>query len=561
LLIQLKQFLLKNKHMNLKEELSKIIKGDISDDNSVLEKFSRDASILEVKPELVVAPKGSEDLKNLVKFVSENKEKNPKLSLTARSAGTDMSGGPLNESIILDFLKYFNHIKEVGDGYAVTEPGVFYRDFEKATKEKGEIFPSYPASKELCSVGGITSNNSGGEKNPAYGKTENYIMELKVIFSDGNEYTIKPLNKKELDEKMVQNNFEGELYRKIFKLVSENEALLKEAKPKVSKNSAGYYLWNVWDGETFDLTKLIVGSQGTLALITQIKFRLVPVKKHSKLLVIFLRDMRPLADLVNIILPHKPESVESYDDNTLKLAIRFMPDLIKRIGPKNIFKFLWSFLPEAKLVLSGGFPKLVVLVEFASDDEQEIDKKMKALDNDLKKLKLKTHITKTEDEANKYWTIRRESFALLRKHVHGKHTAPFIDDIIVNPECLPEFLPKLTKILKDYNFVHTIAGHVGDGNFHIIPLMDLSKKENYEVIPKIIERVFDLVLEYEGSITAEHNDGIIRTPYLRKMFGDEIISLFEETKNIFDPKNIFNPHKKVGTGLKYMVDHIMHHNF
>ncbi len=547
--------------MMLKEEIKKIIKGDILDDNETLEKFSRDASILEVKPKLVVAPKSVEDLKNLVKFVSEHKKNDRSLSLTARSAGTDMSGGPLNDSIILDFLKYFNNMGEVSsEGYATAEPGVFYRDFEKETKKKNLIFPSYPASKELCSVGGIVSNNSGGEKNPAYGKTENYVMELKVVLSDGNEYTIKPLSKTDLDKKISQGDFEGELYKKIFKLVSENDKLLKEAKPKVSKNSAGYYLWNIWDGETFDLTKLLVGSQGTLGLVTKIKFRLVPQKKHSKLLVVFLRDMKPLADLVNIILPHKPESVESYDDNTLKLALRFLPDLIKRIGPKNMFKFMWSFFPEAKLILTGGFPKLVVLVEFASDDEKEIDEKMQNLNEELKKLKFKTHVTKSQDESQKYWTIRRESFALLRKHVHGKHTAPFIDDIIVNPEHLPEFLPKLNKILEDYDFIHTIAGHVGDGNFHIIPLMDLSLEKNYKIIPEIIERVFDLVLEYKGSITAEHNDGIIRTPYLKKMFGEDVIKLFEETKNIFDPQNIFNPHKKVGAGFKYMVDHIMHHN-
>ncbi|MEK7453070.1 MAG: FAD-binding oxidoreductase [Patescibacteria group bacterium] len=547
--------------MTLKEDLKNLIKGDVFDDAKTLDIFSRDASILEVMPELVVAPKDVGDLKSLVKFVSERKKENPKLSLTARSAGTDMSGGPLNESIILDFLKYFNKIKEVSDdGYAITEPGVFYRDFENESKKKGFIFPSYPASKELCSLGGIVSNNSGGEKNPAFGKTENYVMELKVVLSDGNEYTIMPLNKSELELKMNQKDFEGDLYRRIFKLVSENSVLLKEAKPKVSKNSAGYYLWNIFDGEIFDLTKLIVGSQGTLGLVTEIKLRLVPVTKYSKLLVIFLRDIKNLAQIVNTVLPHKPESVESYDDNTLKLAFKFMPDIIKRIGPKNIFKFLLSFIPEVKMILTGGFPKLVILVEFTSNEENNIYEKMNALNDDLKKFKIKTHISKTDEESNKYWTIRRESFALLRKHVHGKHAAPFIDDIIVQPVYLPEFLPKLNKILEDYDFIHTVAGHVGDGNFHIIPLLDLSKKSNYGVIPEIIERVFNLVLEYKGSITAEHNDGIIRTPYLKKMFGDEVIKLFEETKNIFDPKNIFNPHKKVGSGLKYMVDHIMHHN-
>ncbi len=549
--------------MNLKKEIEKFFKGEVLSDENTLDKYSRDASILEVKPKLVVKPKDVQDLKNLVKFVSENKKNDDTLSITARSAGTDMSGGPLNESIIADFTEHFNKIIEVSDdGYAVVEPGVYYRDFEKETLKKGLIFPSYPASRELCTVGGIVSNNSGGEKNPAYGKTEKYVMELKVVLSDGNEYTIKPLSKDELEKKMSQNDFEGEIYRKMFKLVSENQELLKEAKPKVSKNSAGYYLWNVWDGKTFDLTKLIVGSQGTLGLVTQIKFKLVPTKKHSKLLVIFMRSMDQLAEIVNTILPYKPESVESYDDNTLKLAFRFMPDIIKRIGPKNIFKFLWSFLPEVGMVLRGGFPKLVVLVEFASDNQSEIEEKMQALNKDLQKFKkIKTHISKTQEESEKYWTIRRESFALLRKHVHGKHTAPFIDDVIVNPEHLPKFLPELNDILKDYNFIHTVAGHIGDGNFHVIPLMDLSKKENYEKIPEIIERVFDLVLKYKGSITAEHNDGIIRTPYLKKMFSEKVIGLFEQTKQIFDPKNIFNPHKKVGEGLKYMVDHIMHHNY
>ncbi len=549
--------------MDLKKEIEKFFKGEVLSDENTLDKYSRDASILEVKPKLVVKPKDVQDLKNLVKFVSENKKNDDTLSITARSAGTDMSGGPLNESIIADFTEHFNKIIEVSDdGYAVVEPGVYYRDFEKETLKKGLIFPSYPASRELCTVGGIVSNNSGGEKNPAYGKTEKYVMELKVVLSDGNEYTIKPLSKDELEKKMSQNDFEGEIYRKMFKLVSENQELLKEAKPKVSKNSAGYYLWNVWDGKTFDLTKLIVGSQGTLGLVTQIKFKLVPTKKHSKLLVIFMRSMDQLAEIVNTILPYKPESVESYDDNTLKLAFRFMPDIIKRIGPKNIFKFLWSFLPEVGMVLRGGFPKLVVLVEFASDNQSEIEEKMQALNKDLQKFKkIKTHISKTQEESEKYWTIRRESFALLRKHVHGKHTAPFIDDVIVNPEHLPKFLPELNDILKDYNFIHTVAGHIGDGNFHVIPLMDLSKKENYEKIPEIIERVFDLVLKYKGSITAEHNDGIIRTPYLKKMFSEKVIGLFEQTKRIFDPKNIFNPHKKVGEGLKYMVDHIMHHNY
>ncbi len=547
----------------IKEQLKKIVKGEFFDDEKTRKEYSKDASLFEVMPDVVIFPKDVEDVKNIVKFVAENKEKDPSLSITARSAGSDMSGGPLNESIILDFTKHINNLVELKDDYAWVEPGMFFRDFEKETLKKGLIFPSYPASKSLCAIGGIVSNNSGGEKNPAYGKTENYVLELKVVLADGNEYLIKPLTEDELKKKLSQNDFEGEIYRKMKDLIEKNYEIIKQARPNVSKNSAGYYLWNVIHDNLFDLVKLIVGSQGTLALVTQAKLRLVPVKKHSKLLVVFLRDLNNLADIVNDILPYKPESLESYDDHTLGLALRFMPDIIKEMNVKNIFRFLFSFLPEARMVVTGGgLPKLILLVEFASNDEREIDEKMKSLFEKLQKYpRLKAHISKTKEESEKYWTIRRKSFALLRKHVNGKHTAPFIDDIIVQPKYLPEFLPKLNMILKKYPFMqYTIAGHVGDGNFHIIPLVDMTKKENRDAIPKIINEVFDLVLEYKGSITAEHNDGIIRTPFLKKMFGDEVVKLFEKTKNIFDPKNIFNPHKKVGEKLSYLINHMIDHN-
>src|SRR5581483_2334025 len=157
----------------LQAKLKSVIKGDVLSDPQTIEQYSHDASIFEIKPQVVVFPKDTEDLKNLVKFVNQEKG----LSLTARSAGTDMGGGSINDSIIVAFGKYFNHIKSVDEKskYAVAEPGVFYRDFEKETLKKGLIFPSYPASREICAIGGIVNNNSGGEKSLAYGKTENYV--------------------------------------------------------------------------------------------------------------------------------------------------------------------------------------------------------------------------------------------------------------------------------------------------------------------------------------------------------------------------------------------------
>jgi len=548
----------------LKEQILKLkLQGDIEDSAEVLEKYSHDASLFEVKPEIIVYPKNVEDIKKLVVFTAEQKKlggASANISLTPRSAGTDMSGGPLNDSIILDFTRYFNHIIEVGGNFAITEPGVFYRDFEKETLKKNLLLPPYPASREICSVGGMFANNSAGEKTLTAGKVEDYVLEFSAVLADGNQYDFKPLSSAELKAKIAQNNFEGEFYKNIFNLINENYAAIKTAKPAVSKNSAGYFLWNVYDkeGDIFDLSKLFVGSQGTLGIITKIKYRLVKPDTQSEMLVVFMRNFNNLSEVVNEILKFKPESFESYDDKTLELALKYLPELIKIIKPKNILKLGFSFLPEAGMVLTGGFPKLILMAEFTGNDSAEIHKRVLTAQEAIAKFGLRTMISDHED-SQKYCTIRRESFSLLRNHIRGRRTAPFIDDIIVRPEFLPEFLPKVNALIDQYKkyLTYTIAGHVGNGNFHIIPLMDFKDPKSREIIAKLSDEVYDLVLQYKGSITAEHNDGLIRTPYLKQMYGAEIYGLFEKTKNIFDPQNIFNPRKKVGTTIEYALEHMV----
>ncbi|MEK7138676.1 MAG: FAD-binding oxidoreductase, partial [Patescibacteria group bacterium] len=481
--------------------------------------------------------------------------------------GTDMSGGPLSDSIVLDFTTHFNTILEIQGltlnsrlnlemaGYGVLEPGVFYRDFEKETLKKNLLLPSYPASREICTVGGMVANNAGGEKSLKYGKTEKYVQELSLVLSDGNEYAFKNLNIQELEQKKSQDNFEGRIYREMHNLLEINYDLIQKARPNVSKNSAGYALWNIYDRKKFDLTQLFTGSQGTLGLLTKIKFRLVKPLKHSKLLVIFLKDLKMLGQLVNLINDHNPESMESYDDNTIRLVFKILPDLIKKVGIGVLFRFV----PDLWNIFTNGMPKMVMIIEFADDDGQTAKGKVQMAKHDIEsKFKIKTRVATSWADAQKYWTIRRESFNLLRKHIKGRKTAPFIDDIIVRPEKLPEFLPKLDEILnryKDY-MIYTIAGHPGDGNFHIIPLMDLSDEKSRRIIPEVAGKVYDLVLSYGGSITAEHNDGLIRTPYLEKMYGWEIVKLFQEVKKIFDPQNIFNPGKKVAGNIEYAMKHI-----
>jgi len=213
------------------------------------------------------------------------------------------------------------------------------------------------------------------KKTPAYGKTERYVKKLKVVLVDGNEYEFKKLNKQELQKKLSQKDFEGKIYKAIYNLLEKNFDIIQKSKPPINKNSAGYYLWNIWDRKSFDLTQLFVGSQGTLGIITEAELALVKKKKHSKLIVCFLKTTQDLTKFVNLVLPFTPESLETFDDATLKLAIKFFPEIAKKLH-RSLFSLLWSFRKEALRTVFMGMPKFTVLVELSEDDEDKLTKKI-----------------------------------------------------------------------------------------------------------------------------------------------------------------------------------------
>jgi FAD/FMN-containing dehydrogenase len=438
---------------------------------------------------------------------------------------------------------------------------MMYKDFEVETLKFGSIFPSYPASRELAGMGGIVNNNSGGEKSLQFGKTDRYVKSLDIVLSDGNEYHVAPMNRDELNAKMGQDTFEGKLYRDTFELLDQHYDEIQAAAPKVSKDSTGYHLWNVWNKETgvFDLTKLFVGAQGTLGIVTKSTIGLVPNPAHSGTLVCYLHDIDNLGTLIPAVLAENPATFECFDDNTLWMSFKFVFSFIKRLGFMTWIIMCLQLIPDGLAILRG-VPKLVLLIEFTGDSTDEVRKKIHVAKQNLEKFNF-TYMEEddTEAKSRKFWLMRRESFNLLRSKVKEKHTAPFIDDLIVPPARLAEFLPQLREIIKKYELLATIAGHLGDGNFHVIPLMKIEDPKERAKFEPAMKEVNTLVIKYGGSVSGEHNDGMVRGPWLEQMYSPSVLGYMKEVKAMYDPLNIFNPHKKTDATWEYSFNHIRQH--
>jgi FAD/FMN-containing dehydrogenase len=551
----------------LLDELKTIFKGEITTNANIREAYSHDASIYEMMPEAVLSPLDAADIKRLVRFVSLNKSFHPNLSITPRSAGTDMSGSAIGDSLVVDMTKHFNKVHAVSDTEIHSQPGVFIRDIDPLLDKRNVMLGCIPASRAYNTIGGMVANNSAGEQSLRYGNTDKSIREVSAVLSDGNEYTFKPISKKELFVKIAQGDFEGELYRKIYELIEAHYDLIKNARPKTHKNSMGYNLWTTWDRDTgiFDMTQLLTGSQGTLGIITDLKMATVPKAKHSGLLLAYLSKVEDLAEIVPLVASHSPATFEGFDNVTFELGIKYFQIFRTQLGTKEWLKQQASLLGSVAK-FKGHLPNIVLMIGFEGDTYQEVNDKILAMDHDLGQhhIKIKTEIEGNEEQSGPFWNIRRASLSLLRNKIEGKYASAFMDDMAVQPRYVPEFIPKVRKIIRKYNLPATISGHFGDGNFHIVPLMDIADPKEQLKLEPAMRELIQIILEYKGTMAGEHNDGMIRGPWLAAQFGEEMYERFRDVKGIFDPRYIFNPHKKTDAAWDFSMQHIRtshRHNF
>ena len=494
----------------LEKELKDIIKGDVLFDEVTRHIYSFGASIYKIKPKGVVIPRDKGDVVALVKYAFSHN-----IPLTARGACTSLAGQAVGNGIIIDFTKYMNKVFSYkgGDTVAV-QPGIVYGELNKLLVAYGKFFPPDPSSGDYCTIGGMIADNSGGPHSVKYGTAADWTLELEVVLANGDLVRLAPdINIKDISASLLG-------------LLRDNEEIIKKSVPRVMRSASGYNVYDIVKGDSVDLVKLMVGSEGTLAVITEAKLKLAIIPRFRASLLLFLKDISSIADIVSELRGLSPSAIEFMDETFLRLALEAEPKLgdLMQKGAKGVF-----------------------LVELEENDTLSLDQKMDAVKVrllDERKLVSGINAAKAEEEQDRLWGMRRAAVPIMNRVKGKRRPVPFIEDAIVPPENLDEFIIGAYALFEKYGVEACVYGHAGDGNMHIRPLMDMKDKADLAKMDKMADDFYRMVISLGGSTTAEHGDGILRAPYLKKQFGP-LYGVFSRIKDIFDPKGILNPGKKI----------------
>lgn len=516
-----------NPVMTTLQHIQSIVRGEVWTDAQHLEAYSLDGSIFTQTPRMVVAPKDAGDIQAILHllwtYAKAGKEIVP---VAVRGSGTDQAGGPLTDGIVLDVRRHMNQILEFGEDFVRVEPGVRYGELQAELKKRGRFLPPYPASLELCTIGGAVANNSSGEKTVKYGDTRDYVTHLKVVLANGDEVELRGLDTLETEGMVHHRTFEGQLYRKLHQLLARHPRERELPKFHVTKNSTGYAVWEIAKRGNFDLTKLFVGSQGTLGVITEITLRTEPLPPATELIAVYLSDLEKMAEAVEQLLPLGPSALEIVDHNLLRQVDTVQPGHLDGLVPTP-------------------HPAVVLLVEFDDHDDRARTGKRKAAESIVKHYADSYRIAKDETEQENLWKLRRSAAAVIWGIPGDAKPLPIVEDGIVPVALLPNFLRQAYALFAEFEVDFAVWGHAGDANLHIQPIMNLGSKEDREKLFPLVDRFHAMVMELGGCISAEHNDGLLRSPYLRAQYGEELYGIFEEVKHLFDPYAYLNPRKKV----------------
>lgn len=516
--------------------------------------FSTDTSIFTITPAIVVYPRNENDVRKAARFTWQLAERGRVMPITARGAGTDQGGAALGQGILMIFPAHMNRILELDSksGTVTVEPGLGYGKLQQTLHTHNLFIPPFPSSIEFCSIGGSVLNNASGEKTFKYGSTRNYVKGLRMVLANGEIIETKRLSKRELKQKLGLSTFEGDIYRAVDALIEENKVTISKMQPDVTKNSAGYALDLVKQKSgSFDLTPLIVGSQGTLGIVTEVVLGAVPYNPQTTLIAALFDDVKVADQVLTELrkLPEGPSALEFVDENLLQFVQERNPNLLKDIVPPPI-------------------PQLVLLIEFDNPSDRAQKRMTKKTTKLLKKYQVSYRVETDPHKKEELWKIRH-SAATVTSYSEGHHkSVPIIEDGVVPADKFSVYLEEAQKMFVRYGFKAATWGHAGDANIHMQPLLDLSQVGDRQKAFKLVDEYYKLVISLGGSTSGEHGDGRLRASYLPELYGPEVYELFRKVKHIFDPYGILNPGVKIDVDMKdvkaivrndYSLEHLYDH--
>lgn len=497
---------------------------------------STDNSIYQVTPQAVLFPRSQADVQTILTLARQ--EAYASLTFTPRGGGTGTNGQSLTEGVVVDLSRHMNRILEVDydQGWARVQPGVVLDQLNAHLKARGVFFAPELAPSNRATIGGMVSTDASGKGSRIYGKTSNHILALDVVLTDGSAWHSVPLDARTLQEVKAGDDVIHRIYRDIDVIVTTKKDLIEQRFPKLTRFLTGYNLAHVYgkDGK-FNLNAIISGSEGTLAVVTEIKVKLTPLPTVKRLIVAKYLSFDDSLRAANILVQADPAAIETVDDTIVTLARQ---DVVwDRVG---------TFFSQP----GDAHVKSINLIEFAGNDPEVVEAQTQALCARLDALMGQDHeavgyqVATTDVDIASLWELRAKGVGLLGNAEGNRRPIPFVEDTVVPPEHLATYIKEFRQVLDQHGLVYGMFGHVDVGCLHVRPALDLRDENDEKLIRIITDAVKNLVLKYGGVVWGEHGKGL-RGEYMPEFFGPELYDDLRRIKRLFDPANKLNPGKLV----------------
>jgi len=504
----------------IEEDLRGQIAGDVRCDDLFVQLYASDASIYEVSPLGVVRPRTAEDVAATVRYAAQNK-----ISIHARGSGSGLAGESLGRGLIIDFSRYMRRVIDISDGTARVQAGVVLDHLNEQLAAQGRVFGPDPATSHVTTMGGTISVDGSGSRWPVYGSARQQVESLEVVLANGDlaHFSVHDVPVAAASSDRINRDL---LLSGVNDILEHYDESIRTCQPRSLVNRCGYALQDLRQGNQLHLARMLAGSEGTLGLITEATVKTAPLPEHMGSTLLFFESLDKAAKAVQELIPLSPSACDLMDRRHLSLA--------RESDPR--YEFL---IPQAA--------EAVLLVEFQGDSAKEVKEQLRAAVARLqnkKRLASGSYIAEDRYDHQMLWQLARHFVPTLYRLKGSTRPIPIVEDIAVPPDMLPEFLPRLQQTLKAEQVTASLFGHVGHGQLHIRPFLDLANAEDIRKMHSLAERLYQAVWDVGGTISGEHADGISRTPYVVKQYGP-LADAFGEIKSLFDPEHILNPGKIV----------------